>query len=382
MFFAPFSLLFTWLVGLLSVAALGGGLYMVWAWYVGALVGTVYLVFGLFMTVLSLTGRWIVLMFHPGGSDEPHTLQPGSEVRLHRPDGTSLFVERYGPPDAPAIVLTHGSGANRTSWYYVIRSLSERYQVVVWDMPGLGHSQKPQRGDYSLERHAQDLEAVLGVAGGQPAVLVGHSMGGMVVLTFCRLFPHHLGTRVRALGLVDTSYTNPAHTTTAGGFIRAIQKPMLEPLLHVIAWTAPVAWLMSWLGYLNGTSHLLGMVFGFAGSQTRGQLDLATRYNPLAWPGVLARETLAMFRYDATSVLSTIPVPTLVFTGDLDRMIVPETAGFMAAAVPGARLARLAPAGHMAVFERQEELVSDLAKLADEVLPKAGRPLVASSSRK
>jgi pimeloyl-ACP methyl ester carboxylesterase len=63
-------------------------------------------------------------------------------------------------------------------------------------------------------------------------------------------------------------------------------------------------------------------------------------------------------------------------------MIVPETAGFMAAAVPGARLARLAPAGHMAVFERQEELVSDLAKLADEVLPKAGRPLVASSSRK
>ena len=48
------------------------------------------------------------------------------------------------------------------------------------------------------------------------------------------------------------------------------------------------------------------MVFGFAGSQTRGQLDLATRYNPLAWPGVQARETLAMFRYDATSVLSTL----------------------------------------------------------------------------
>jgi pimeloyl-ACP methyl ester carboxylesterase len=382
MFFAPFPLLFTWLVGLLSMAVLGGGLYLVWAWYVGALVGTVYLVFGLVMTVLSLTGRWIVLVFHPRGSDEPHTLQPESQVRLHRPDGTSLFVERYGPPDAPAIVLTHGAGANRTSWYYVIRALSERYRVIVWDMPGLGHSQKPRRGDYSLERHAQDLDAVLGVAGGQPTVLVGHSMGGMVVLTFCRLFPQHLGTRVRALGLVDTSYTNPAHTTTAGGFIRAIQKPMLEPLLHVIAWTAPVAWLMSWLGYLNGTSHLLGMVFGFAGSQTRGQLDLATRYNPLAWPGVLARETLAMFRYDATSVLSTIPVPTLVFTGDLDRMIVPETAGFMAAAVPGARLARLAPAGHMAVFERQEELVSDLAKLADEVLPKAGRPLVASSSRK
>jgi pimeloyl-ACP methyl ester carboxylesterase len=373
MFFAPFPLLFTWLVGLLSMAVLGGGLYLVWTWYVGALVGTVYLVFGLVMTVLSLTGRWIVLVFHPRGSDEPHTLQPESQVRLHRPDGTSLFVERYGPPDAPAIVLTHGAGANRTSWYYVIRALSERYRVIVWDMPGLGHSQKPRRGDYSLERHAQDLDAVLGVAGGQPAVLVGHSMGGMVVLTFCRLFPQHLGTRVRALGLVDTSYTNPAHTTTARGFIRAIQKPVLEPLLHITAWIAPVAWLMSWLGYLNGSSHLLGMVFGFAGSQTRGQLDLATRYNPLAWPGVQARETLAMFRYDATPVLSTIAVPTLVFTGDVDRLIVPETARFMADAVPRARLARLAPAGHMAVFERQDELVSDLARLADELLPARGQ---------
>jgi hypothetical protein len=36
MFFAPFPLLFTWLVGLLSLAVLGGGLYLLWAWYVGA----------------------------------------------------------------------------------------------------------------------------------------------------------------------------------------------------------------------------------------------------------------------------------------------------------------------------------------------------------
>jgi pimeloyl-ACP methyl ester carboxylesterase len=381
MFFAPFPLLFTWLVGLVSLAVLGGGLYLVWAWYVGVLVGSSYLVAGLVMTLWTLVGRTIVLRFHPRGSDEPHTLRPESEVRLQRPDGTSLFVERYGPPDAPAMILTHGAGANRTSWYYVIRALSERYQVIVWDMPGLGHSQKPRRGDYSLERHAQDLEAVLGVAGGQPSVLVGHSMGGMVVLTFCRLFPQHLGNRVRALALVDTSYTNPARTTTASGFIRAIQKPVLEPLLHVTAWVAPIVWLMSWLGYLNGSSHLIGMVFGFAGSQTRGQLDLATRYNPLAWPGVQARETLAMFRYDATPVLGTIPIPTIVFTGDLDRLIVPETADFMAAGVPRAQLARLAPAGHMAVFERHDRLVSDLAKLADEVLPRVGPPVAEDRGR-
>ena len=53
-------------------------------------------------------------------------------------------------------------------------------------MPGIGHSQKPRDGDYSLERHARDLEAVVGVGGGRPAVLVGHNMGAIVRLTFCR----------------------------------------------------------------------------------------------------------------------------------------------------------------------------------------------------
>jgi pimeloyl-ACP methyl ester carboxylesterase len=367
MFFAPFPLLLTWLAGILTFAILGGGLYFVWAWYVGAVTGTGYLVAGLAMTLLTFVGRWIVLQFHPRGSDEPHTLQPDSEVRLTRPDGTSLYVERYGPTDAPAIILTHGAGTNRTSWYYAIERLSERFQVIVWDMPGLGHSQKAKLGDYSLERHAQDLEAVIGVAADQVTMLVGHSMGGMVLLTFCRLFPQLLGSSVRGLALVDTSYTNPVRTTTASGVMRAIQKPVLEPLLHVTAWLAPLVWLMSWIGYLNGSSHLIGIVAGFAGSQTRGQLDLATRYNPLAWPGVQARETLAMFRYDATKVLSTIPVPALVFTGHLDRLIVPETARFMSEHIPQAQLVRLEPAGHMPVFERHDRLVSELAAFAEGV---------------
>src|ERR687885_437082 len=210
-FFAPFPLLFTWLVGLLSLALLGGGVYLLWAWYVGALVGTGYLVGGVVMTLWSLVGRWVVLAFHPRGPDEPHTLRPESEVRLPRPDGTSLYVERYGPADAPAVVLTHGAGANRTSWYYAIRALSQRFQVLVWDMPGLGHSDKPRRGDYSLERHAHDLEAVLNVAAG--------GGGGP---------PAAPGTTTRG---------GPA---PASGFVRAVQKPLLEPLLHLTVWVAPL----------------------------------------------------------------------------------------------------------------------------------------------
>jgi pimeloyl-ACP methyl ester carboxylesterase len=289
-----------------------------------------------------------------------------------------MYVERYGPPQAPAIVLTHGAGANRTSWYYLIGALSERWQILVWDMPGLGHSDKPRQGDDSLERHARDLEAVLGLAPPGPTILAGHSMGGMVVLTFCRLFPEHLATRVRGLALVDTSFTNPARTTTARTFITSIQKPVIEPLLHVTAWLAPMVWLMSWLGYLNGSSHVPGMFFGFAGSQTRGQLDLAARYNVLAWPGVQARETLAMLRYDARAVLGSVAVPTLVCTGHLDRLIVPETARFITEPMPDGHHVRLQPAGHRSVFERHDRLVVELQSFAARRLDAVSVPLHAS----
>jgi pimeloyl-ACP methyl ester carboxylesterase len=75
-----------------------------------------------------------------------------------------------------------------------------------------------------------------------------------------------------------------------------------------------------------------------------------------------------MLHYDATAVLSSIPVPTVVLAGHLDRLIVPETARTMAERIPDAREVRLQPAGHMSVFERHDQLVGELAAFADQVI--------------
>jgi pimeloyl-ACP methyl ester carboxylesterase len=293
---------------------------------------------------------------------------PDSILRLERPDGTVLSVATYGPPDAPALVLSHGAGTTATSWYYAQKQLADRFRLIAWDLPGLGDSSRAGGGDYSLERHARDLAAVLDATVRGPAVLVGHSLGGMIALTFCRLFPERLGQQVAGLVLVGSTHTNPVVTTTASGFLRAIQKPVLEPLLHLTAWLAPLVWLMSWLSYLNGTAHLLSMVFGFAGSESRGQLDRATAYNPRAWPGVQARQTLAMLRYDATQTLGALSVPVLCVTGHLDRLVVPETSRFMASRIPGGQAQTLTPAGHMSVFEAHTQLVLVLEAFCRKVL--------------
>ncbi len=366
MSFTPFALLFTWFLRGLSLAVLGGGLELTLAWIARVVAGPKLLVAGVALLLWTLLGRRMVLLARRPGPDEPHTLRPDSELRISRSDGTVLHVESHGPHEAPAVILTHGAGTDRTSWYYVIRALAGRYRVIVWDMPGLGKSSRPGDGDYSLERHARDLEAVLAIVGDRRVVLAGHSMGGMVTLTFCKLFPQQLRERVAGLVLVDTSPINTAQVTTGGRLLRTIQKPVLEPLLHLVAWLSPLLWLINWVNYLNGTALLGTMLANFAGSETRGQLDRTARYLPEAWPGVLAREVLATFHYDATEILSRIPVASLVITGNLDRVIVPETARYLVDHLPNARLVMLKPAGHMAILERHDRLIPALSRFCDE----------------
>jgi pimeloyl-ACP methyl ester carboxylesterase len=360
--FMPLSILLGWLTGLLSLVLVGGGLYLIWAWYVGAVIGTGYLVGGLLMLLWTFAGRQIVLLFHPPGADEPKALRNGSVQRVARPEGSELQVELYGPPDAPPIVMIHGWGTNSTEWYYVKRQLADRFRLIVWDLPGLGESRQPHDNDYRPEKLARDLEAVLALAGNRPAILLGHSIGGMITLTFCRLFPQELGRRVAGLVLVDTTYTNPVRTTTFSGFFRAVQKPLLEPLLHLSVWLSPIVWLMNWLSYLNGTAHITALLTGFAGQETRGQLDFATRFTPMASPAVLARGGLAALKYDETATLGAIGVPVLVITGDLDRVTIPEANAHINEAVPRGRLLKLRPGGHMALLEQNERFAEAVAQ--------------------
>src|SRR6202008_5130618 len=94
-----------------------------------------------------------------------------------------------------------------------------------------------------MENFPRDLEAVLGLAGDRPAILLGHSIGGMITLTFCRLFPKALGDRVRAIALVQTTYTNPVRTTSLAGLFTALERPVIVPLLHLTISLSPRIWL-------------------------------------------------------------------------------------------------------------------------------------------
>jgi pimeloyl-ACP methyl ester carboxylesterase len=203
---------------------------------------------------------------------------------------------------------------------------------------------------------ADDLAAVVGLAGEQPVILMGHSIGGMITQTFWRLFGASAQRRVVGLVLVNTTYTNPVRTTSCRNLLRVLQAPLLTPLLYLTIWLSPLVWLMNWLSYLNRSTHVLTRLTGFTGHETRGQLDFAARFTPKCSPSVVARGGLATFKFDETSTLPTVTIPTLVVTGNRDRVLIPEASGLITEAVPTATLATLQPAGHMGLLEQHEQL--------------------------
>jgi pimeloyl-ACP methyl ester carboxylesterase len=326
------------------------------AWRPGWDWPTAFLAGGAGLLLWSGLGRFVTpKLWLRREDDEPKQERGGEERQIRRPDGTVLHVELYGDPDAPPVVFTHGWGGDATEWYYIKKDLARRFRLILWDLPGLGRSTGPDTRDFTVDKMARDLDAVLELAGGRPAVLVGHSIGGMISLTHCKLFPEAMGTRVAGLLLVHTTYTNPVYTKEPTWLLPVIQKPVLEPICWLTVGLSPVARLMTLLSYANGSAHWSNHRSLFAGTESKGQLEFVTEYMIKQSPAVLARGTLGMFRYDATAVLPAVTVPTLVVAGDRDRTTVPEASRRIAEGVPGAELVTLAPARHMGLLEHHAE---------------------------
>lgn len=374
----PIITLPRFLFSLISLAILAGAIYFAWSWYEGYDVlyrdGTIrhfrgdswrlYTAIGL--AGWSFLGRFVVLMFIPAGPNDPRE-ERGQAGVVTAPDGSVLHVETLGARDGRTIVLTHGWGLNATAWWYTKHALAGRFRLVVWDLPGLGHSKPPKDGKFSIDRFAEALGTVVRSAGPGPVILVGHSIGGMATQTFWRACPEDLRRRVVGVVLVDTTHEDPLRTMWLSPLWGALRWPVIEPIMWLTILLSPLAWLSSWQGYLSGSNQLVMRLTGFGRFATRGQVDFTARLACKGSPGVQAKGNLAMFRWKATEVLPTINVPVLVLTGTKDIVTLPSASQTIADSAPRARLIQIEGAGHMGFMERAEAYNEAIAIFADEV---------------
>jgi pimeloyl-ACP methyl ester carboxylesterase len=320
---------------------------------------TALLTGALFLSMVSLgAGRLFYPLLRRPGNDEPRPCRSDRRSRLRRPDGTELNIEEFGKPDGPAVILTHGWGTDSTEWYYAKKELAKEHRVVVWDLPGAGHSTRALNNDYSIERFATDLQAIVEWSGASRIVMVGHSIGGMILQTYARLFPTE--PAVAGLALVHTTYTNPIRTTKHGTLYSAIEKPVIVPLLYLTIVLSPLVWLMNILSYLNGSTHRSTEKQSFTGNETRGQLDFTARFVLVQSPAVLAKGMLGMIHFDESACVKTIAFPTAVVAAEEDPVTLPSASRFLKDSIPDAYCVTIPKGRHQAHMEMNDSFLGAL----------------------
>ena len=253
----------------------------------------------------------------------PPVTAPHHRVAVH---GVELALDDRG--SGPALLFLHGYPFDGTLWRHQAGAFPG-WRTLIPDLRGLGRSDAPDLG-YSMATYADDLAGLLDAIGVDEVVLVGLSMGGYIALEFLR---RHR-PRVRGLVLADTR----AQADSAEG-----RKGRETAMAAVREGGAPLI-----------ADQMLPRLLGPTASEPlRDSIRTMMASAPVA--GILGALAAMRDRPDSTDFLPSLGgLPTLVVVGAEDQLTPPKDAEAMAKAIPGARLAVIPHAGHMAPLEQPE----------------------------
>lgn len=120
---------------------------------------------------------------------------PG-RLRLLDLQGSRRAVLEWGEPGAPIVLLQHGMRDHAHSWDWVGAHLSDRYHVVAPDMRGHGDSDWAGNGNYGLNTYVLDLAQIVDTLTTAPIKMIGHSLGGHMVLRYAASFPERVESQL------------------------------------------------------------------------------------------------------------------------------------------------------------------------------------------
>jgi len=258
-----------------------------------------------------------------------------------------IAYEVFG--EGPPVVLTHGTPSRSVVWRQVVRELARDHQVFVWDLLGFGQSEQRVQQDVGLVAHGEVLAELIHLWDVERPILVGHDIGGAVVLR-----AHLLGgVSVSGVALVDAVVLSPWITSRTRQMQREIDRwsplPNTE-LAEVIAEHLRTA----------TARPLAPDVFAALFDQWDGELGQA-----------LYLRNLAQFDEDHTLEierrLPSIDVPTLILWGEDDAWLPVALSERIADLVPGAQRLVIPRAGHFCMEDQPRRVASALRAFCAEV---------------
>jgi 3-oxoadipate enol-lactonase len=246
-----------------------------------------------------------------------------------------IHYETRGDPAKPPLLLIMGLALSSRAWDRLPEHLARDFHVLVFDNLGTGRS--PRRGvAYRMRHLAHDALAVLDAAGVEKAHVFGISMGGMIAQELAIRHPERV--RSLALGCTFASW-------------RKAKAPRLRTKIDLVL-----------LNIGRVTPGRIARILVSA-EWHRAHPESAHEWLRRAERTALrfaTAQVLAIARHHTLDRLKHIRAPTLVLTGDKDRLVPPANSEVLARSIPRARLQVLRGAGHVFPLEREEETVRAL----------------------
>lgn len=286
-------------------------------------------------------------------------------------DGVALTVREAGPVDAPlTVVFAHGFCLRMGAFHFQRIRLAERWgpdvRMVFYDQRGHGQSGEGAPESYTLTQLGQDLESVLQATTPRGLiVLVGHSMGGMTVLSHARQFPQQYGRRIIGAALISSAAEGVTRSPL-GEFLK-------NPALDAVRFAAKSAPKLVHRGR-NVSRSLIGPILraaSYSDLQVSRSLDAFSQQMMNGTPIATLMGFLgALETHDETAGLWTLlRIPTLIACGDHDLLTPDEYSRKMAASLPLSELVIVEGASHLALLDKPEAINDGLIRLVERALP-------------
>jgi 3-oxoadipate enol-lactonase len=254
-----------------------------------------------------------------------------------------LYYEEHGSGEP--LLLIMGLAADSTAWMFQVPEFAQHYRTIIFDNRGVGRSSKPA-GPYTIHEMADDAAGLLDVLHVPRTHVVGVSMGGMIAQELAIRHPE----RVHGLVLACTFPEPDAD-------IERNRRFSVQQLGASISDGGDVRIDLKAINPMDFLQQLLPLVFNqqFIANELPKLLQVfsgALQYG-FSMEAILG-QVAAVMGHKATDRLSQIPAPTLVITGDADRLVPPANSDILAKGIPGAKLVKIPGGSHGFNFETPE----------------------------
>jgi pimeloyl-ACP methyl ester carboxylesterase len=250
--------------------------------------------------------------------------------------GLEINCVDYGGEGLQPVLFIHGGSASGHWWDFVAPSFTAKFHALAMDLRGHGESGWPAAADYGISDYAADVSAMVESWGLGEPILVGHSRGGLVALTYATAH----GPKARALVVIDSLPQTTAEMLTWSESMKTWRPRRYATLEEACASFRLLP------AETRATPAMLHQVARFAYRQEEGG----------AWIVRIDPRSRARDPFDVFDHLPRVVCPTLIVKAALSPMFSREVAQRMAAAAPRASMAEIQDAYHHVMLDNPDGL--------------------------